>query len=196
MDRRKALKNTALLAGVTLGGSTLASLLQSCQDQKRIDWQPQFFTEEQAAQVSEITEMILPKTDTPGAKDLKVDMFVDLMFAKTLSPEDQEHVMKGYDRFAEICQEKFSKPFTNLNNDQRAEILKQVGEETNKFNPSIWGTFLGEQAPLDFYRRVKQFTLVGYFTSEEIGKNHLRYDPIPGEYKGCIPYNGENSWTL
>ncbi|MGB5437045.1 MAG: gluconate 2-dehydrogenase subunit 3 family protein [Maribacter sp.] len=196
MDRRIALKNTALLVGVTLGGGTLASLMQSCQNQKRMDWQPQFFNEEQAAQISEITEMILPRTETPGAKDLKVDMFVDLMFAKTLSPEDKEHVMKGFERFVEICQERFGHPFTELDAEQRKEVLQQVGEETNTFNPSIWGSPLGVQEPLDFYRRVKQFTLIGYFTSEEIGKNHLRYDPIPGEFKGCIPYKGENSWTL
>ena len=196
MDRRIALKNTVLLVGVTIGGSTLASLMQSCQNQKRIDWQPHFFNEEQAAQISEITEMILPRTETPGAKDLKVDMFVDLMFAKTLSPEDKEHTMKGYERFVEICEERFGHPFTKIGAEQRKEVLQQIGEETNTFNPSGWGSPFGVQEPLDFYRRVKQFTLIGYFTSEEIGKNHLRYDPIPGEFKGCIPYKGENSWTL
>ncbi|WP_422084067.1 gluconate 2-dehydrogenase subunit 3 family protein [Ulvibacterium sp.] len=196
MDRRIAIKNTALLIGATLGSSTLTGLLQSCQNQKRLDWSPVFFSGEQAAVVSEITEMILPRTETPGAKDLKVDIFVDLMLDKTLSQEDQEHVRKGYDRFEAICQEKFDKSFLDLGNEERKEVLKLVEAETNTFNPAVWGSPLGKQEPVDFYRRVKQFTLIGYFTSEEIGKNHLQYDPIPGDYKGCIPYNGENSWTL
>lgn len=196
MDRRIAIKNTALLIGTALGGSSILSLMQSCQQQERLAWNPIFFSEEQAMTISEITETILPRTVTPGAKDLKVDMFVDLMFGKTLSPEDQKHVLKGYDRFVEICQEKFQKGFTALDMEQRKQVLQQVEQETNKFNPTVWGSTLGEQPPIDFYRRVKQFALAGYFTSEEIGKNVLKYDPVPGDYKGCIPYDGGNSWSL
>lgn len=196
MDRRKALRNTALLVGATLSSGTLASMLQSCQSQNRLDWTPLFFTEEQAQVVSEITEMILPRTETPGAKDLKVDIFVDLMFKETLSPSDQEHVLKGYEKFAATCEELYSTSFLKMNNDQRAEVLKKVGEGTNTFVPTVWGSKLEKQPTLDFYRRVKQFTLTGYFTSEEIGKNILRFDPIPGNYNGCLPYDGENIWTI
>jgi len=196
MDRRKAIKNTALFVGATLSSSTLATMLQSCQGQDRLSWTPLFFNEEQAQIVSEITEMILPRTETPGAKDLKVDIFVDLMFKETLSPSDQEHVLVGYEKFSATCDELYGKSFLQMNNEQRAQILKKVGEETNTFVPSVWGSKLEPQPPLDFYRRVKQFTLTGYFTSEEIGKNVLRYDPIPGDFNGCLPYNGENSWTL
>lgn len=196
MERRKAIKNSALFIGATLSSTMLTTMLQSCQEQDRLNWQPVFFTAEQAVVVSEITEMILPRTETPGAKDLKVDVFVDLMLKETLSPSDQEHVLKGYNRFTATCQEMFGKSFLGLNNEEKAEVLKKVGEETNTFVPTVWGSKLIKQEPLDFYRRVKQFTLVGYFTSEEIGKNVLRFDPIPGEYLGCITYNGENSWSI
>ncbi len=196
MERRTAIKNTTLLIGTVLGGVSIPSLMQSCQEQNRLDWKPIFFTEKQAEVVSEITETLLPRTVTPGAKDLKVDLFVDLMFGKTLSPQDQAHVMKGYDRFMEICQEKFGKDFTDLEGPQRNEVLRLVEKETNKFNPTVWGSTLGEQPPIDFYRRLKQFALAGYFTSEEVGKNILKYDPIPGDYKGCVPYNGGNTWSF
>lgn len=196
MDRRKALKNTALLVGATLSSGTLATMLQSCQSQNRLDWTPQFFTLEQAEVVSEITEMILPRTETPSAKDLKVDIFVDLMFKETLSPSDQKHVLNGYEKFTAICEELYGTSFLKMNNEERTEVLIKVGEETNTFVPTVWGSKLVAQPPLDFYRRVKQFTLTGYFTSEEIGKNVLRFDPIPGTYNGCLPYNGENIWTI
>jgi len=29
--------------------------------------------------------------------------------------------------------------------------------------------------------------LLGYFTSEEIMKNHLEYNPVPTRFEGCIP---------
>ncbi|NND34939.1 MAG: gluconate 2-dehydrogenase subunit 3 family protein, partial [Saprospiraceae bacterium] len=91
----------------------------------------------------------------------------------------------------------YGKEFSDLDGNEKADVLKKVAAQANKFNPAVWGSPLGKQEPLDFYRRVKQFTLVGYFTSEEVGKNILVYDPIPGRQEGCIPVSDVgNAWTL
>ena len=197
MDRRDVIKKSALFAGLTISGATISSLFQSCQSQSRIDWEPMFFDQKQAETVSAMTEIILPATDTPGALDLNVDLFVDLICAKHLSPEDQAHVKKGCNEFMDKCKSTYGKNFPDLNPEQQAEMMKQAGESANTFNPSVWGSPLGKQDPVDFYRRVKQFTLMGYFTSEEVGKNILVFDPIPGEQKGCIPLDDVgNAWTI
>lgn len=196
MDRRKALKNTAMLVGAALSTTTITSLMQSCKEQNRLSWKPLFFTDEQALNVSAMVDTILPKTDTLGALELNVDMFVDLMFEKTLSPEDKEHVLKGYASFESLCQELYGTSFYKMNTDEKAATLTKLGEQTNHFVPRVWGSKLEIQEPVDFYRWLKSFTLTGYFTSEEIGKNHLRFDPIPGGYNGCLPYNGENIWSI
>ena len=39
----------------------------------------------------------------------------------------------------------------------------------------------------EHFLRVRELTIVGYFTSETVGKTVLHYDPIPGRYDGCIP---------
>lgn len=197
MNRRNALKNTGLLLGVTVSTSTMSMLFKSCQGQRRLEWQPQFFSSDQASTVSAITEIILPKTDTPGALDLKVDMFVDLMCKKALSSEDQQHILKGYDHFVKTTQDMFETDFPSLPAEEQAQVVEKVAGETNKFNLSIWGSTIGTQPPIDFLRRIKQFTLLGYYSSDEIGKNVLSYDPIPGEFKGCIPVDEVgNAWTL
>ena len=197
MDRRKAIKNTALLAGISLSGATLSSLLQSCQEKNRLDWEPIFFSKNQAETVSAMADAFLPKTGTPGALDLNVDLFVDLLCKKHLSPEDQAHVLKGCDEFMAACQKRYGKDFPALSADEKAEAMRSAGKSANTFNPSVWGSPLGKQEPVDFYRRVKQFTLMGYFTSEEVGKNILVYDPIPGQHKGCISVDEVgNAWTL
>ena len=48
-----------------------------------------------------------------------------------------------------------------------------------------------------FFHLIKELVLLGYFTSEPIGKNVLHYDPIPGRYDGCIPLAdvGNVAWT-
>ncbi len=197
MKRRDATKNTALLIGLTVSGSTIASLFQSCQQERRLEWKPVFFSDKEALNLSALTDVILPKTDTPSATELKVDIFVDLMMAETLTSSDQEHVRKGYQRFVELTNEMYGKAFHELTENEKQEVVKTLAKETNKFVMSVWGSPIGEQAPLDFFRRVKQFTLIGYFTSEHIGKNVLAYDPIPGEQRGCMPFEEiGKSWSL
>jgi hypothetical protein len=48
-----------------------------------------------------------------------------------------------------------------------------------------------------FFHLIKELTLLGFFSSEPIGRNVLHYDPIPGRYDGCIPLAevGNISWT-
>ncbi len=197
MDRRKALKQSGLLAGLTVSGAALGTLMQSCQEQSRLEWEPLFFNKKQAETVSAMADIILPATETPGAIDLKADIFVDLMCKKHLSPEDQTHVMKGCETFMANCRSKFGKDFHKLPEAQKQEALREAAEKANTFNPTVWGSPLGTQEPLDFFRRVKQFTLIGYFTTEEVGKNILVYDPIPGRQEGCIPVDQVgNAWTL
>jgi len=173
MNRREALKSSGLLFGLTASSASIGLLLQSCQATPRVDWQPKFFSPEEAADVSAITDTMLPTSDTPGALDLKVDMFVDLMFAKSLSEADQDHVRKGYQNFANRTKEMFGRTFAELSNMERVKALDQLGEETNTFNIEVWGSPIGAQSPIDFYRRVRQLTLLGFYSSEEVAKGAL-----------------------
>ena len=70
MNRRDYIKNTAAALGLTLTGISMSEMLLSCQTQAKLDWKPVFFTNNQAALIVEIAETILPKTKTPGAKEM------------------------------------------------------------------------------------------------------------------------------
>ena len=72
IDRREALKRTAMLMGGALSSSAIAGVLQGCTAQPELNWQPKFLTEDQGRLVAEVAERIIPKTDTPGAKDAGV----------------------------------------------------------------------------------------------------------------------------
>lgn len=197
MNRRNALRRTALLAGSAVASPTLLSLLQSCKEQNRVDWEPQFLSQDQAVFVSSFVDTILPRTETPGALDVKVDMFMDLMYAKAYDEKSQEYVVAEIEKFNSQCKEEFGDVFADLSPEDKTAMLKKVEAETAKFNPGVWGTAVGEQKPVAFYRQLKSMTLWAYFSSEEVGKNILSYDPIPGEYLGCIPLSDVgNTWSL
>ena len=197
MDRRAALKKTAVVAGSAALVPSLFSLLQSCQQQPRLDWQPIFLSVNQAELISTLVDALLPRTETPGALDMKVDLFIDVVFARLFDKKAQEAMIAEMDRFDELSAEKFGSKFTELNTADREEYLKQKEAESGKFNGKVWGTAVGDQKPVGFYRTIKSLALWGYFSSEEIGKNVLNYDPIPGEYLGCSPLSDVgNTWSL
>lgn len=198
MDRREALKNTALLAGGILAGPSILSLLQSCTKVSRLDWQPLFLNEGQARFISAFVDTILPATDTPGALDVNVDMFIDLFFEKSYDAEARQQVRKELDQLNAEAEQEYGAPFADLNSENRKQFLLDLEKDGGTFRKSVWGTAVGDQEePPGFYKSLKSLTLWAYFSSEKVGEEILVYDPVPGVYKGCIPLSDVgNSWSL
>lgn len=197
MNRRKALKQTGLLAGGAICVPSFLSLLQSCANENRLDWQPQFFEEKEAHIISTLVDMILPRTDTPGALDVKADMFIDKVIARTYDEKGQAAMRKQIDAFNAECKKDYGDDFHRLSTTDRVEVLKAAEANSGKFNPGVWGTTVGEQEPVGFYRSFKSMAIWAYFTSEEMGEKVLSYDPIPGGFEPCKPVSEVgNRWSL
>ena len=197
MNRREALKRTAVIGGSAIAYSSLFTMLQSCQQQPRMDWQPQFLNADQVQLVSALVDTILPKTDTPGGLDVKVDMFIDLVIAKTYDDDGKQRISDEMHAFNEDCASRFGGVFHELDAEKRAEALSYHEANSPKFNGGVWGTAVGEQEPVGFYRAFKSMAVWGYCSSEEVGTNVLNYDPIPGPYQGCIPFSEVGKvWSL
>lgn len=195
MNRREALKQTLFLGGVALSGPTLMSALTGC---SWSDGAPEaVLNTQQASTIAEVVDTILPRTDTPGAKDLEVDKFIGRIIAQLRSASDQASIRQEIDDFNARSRERFGRDYVDLNQEQRDQMLEQEERDSGTYNPSIWGGTIGEQEPVGFYRELKSMAIWGYYTSEHIGKNVLSYDLIPGEQKGCIPLSAVgNSWSL
>lgn len=197
MNRRKAIQKTATLAGASALTPTLLSLLQSCQQQPELDWTPAILNTDQARLVSTLVDTVLPKTDTPGALELQVDRFIDLVIANVFDESGQQAMLAQVDAFNTQCKEQTGHFFADLSEEKRKDVLRLEEKENPKFNKQVWGSAVGEQQPVGVYRTLKSLALWGYFSSEAIGKNVLNYDPIPGGYLGCIPLEDVgNIWSF
>ncbi len=197
MDRRSVLKKTGLFVGATVAMPSMLSILQSCKNEPRLTWKPEFLSEIEAKTIGTLVDMILPRTDTPGALDVKVDVFIDKVIAKTYDDEGQENIRNEIASFNANCEENFGGIFIDLDESTRTEVLKIAEKTSGKFNPGVWGKTIGDQEEIGFYRSMKSMAIWAYFTSEEIGENVLNYDPVPGEYKGCLPLSEVgNRWSL
>lgn len=197
MDRRKVIQRTGYITAGAILTPSLLTLFQSCQAESRLDWTPQFFTETESKCITSLLDTILPRTETPGALDVNVDVFIDKVIGETYDVESQNKMRQHISNFNTKCQSKFGNPFAKLNADQKAEILNAEESSNSRFSGAVWGTAVGPQDDIGFYRAFKAMAISAYFSSEEIGKTVLNYDPIPQEYNSCIPVKDVgNRWTF
>ena len=185
--------------GYAMTAGALTETFISCAQDKRnvtLDWKPSFLSTNQANTLAEMAETILPRTATPGAKDIGIAPYLDKVLQKLLSEAEQKDFLAGLDVLETTCKSTNGKYFDECTKEQREALLLKMDKEAAKFPPNMWGITLVEKPdPITFYRRLKGLTLMAYFTSEKVNKELLVYDPIPSGYIACMPFNGQNSWS-
>lgn len=197
MERREALKLSAALMGSGLSGLVFSGMLQGCKVDTSQEWAPLFFSPEQAVTVAEMAEHILPATNTPGAKDVMVERFLDKLVYDCYPVQGQKEFISGLHEFENTCTSRYGKGFAGCSVKERDAVMHQ--QEAIPYVPAmyLWGNKVKDEGETSFYRQFKGLVLFGYFSSEEIGKNVLNYDPVPGNFIGCVPLSEVGSaWTL
>jgi len=182
MDRREALRRTAWIMGGVVSAPAVMGILKGCAAKPTIDWKPVFLSEPQGILVTQVAEIIIPKTDTPGAKETGVPGFIDLMLKDVYSKEDQDRYLAGLQAFDDEAKKAYGDAFIELDAEKQAEFVKKVHDEAVQAEK---GENKPEKRP--FILTTKELTMLGFFTSEAGATQVLQYEPVPGAYKGCIP---------
>lgn len=198
LTRRDLLQRTSAALGFAITGSAASAILAGCRANPRLDWTPVFLNTDQATTVGAMVDHLLPKTTTPGARDLLADRFVDAFLKDYATPAEQRRFTDGLAEFDATCRAMFSRPFTELTAVERNQVFTRYETQSPGPAPTIWGGQLSDAVePPVFYRQFKHLALVGYFTSTEAGEQLLAYDPIPGGFQGCIPLSTVGkAWSL
>ena len=179
ISRREAIRRAALAAGVLLSAEWLSVV-----DGVRPSAQTTRLTPAHASLAGAIADRILPRTDTPGAVDVGVPAFIDLLYGEFMSPAEQKMLTDGLDRVEAAAKSARGASFVSVPADGQDAILRGIAKAEE-------GTEQG------FFRLIRSATVLGYFTSEQVGKSVLNYDPVPGRYESCIPIEqvGRRNWT-
>ena len=181
MNRREALQRAGLVLGYAVSAPVLAGIMNGCKAAPELTYKPDFFTEDQARIISELAEIIIPKTDTPGAKDVGVPGFIDRMVKECYKKEDQDRFMTGLASFDAEAKTAYGDSFIELEADKQFEYVKKVHDA------AVDGTKKGEIKERPFILMAKELTVVGFFTSEPGATQVLQYEAVPGAYHGCVP---------
>ncbi|WP_394747790.1 gluconate 2-dehydrogenase subunit 3 family protein [Spongiimicrobium salis] len=201
MDRRIALKNMGLSLGYVVATPTLLSLVQSCKTETVLEWTPDFFSQEEGTVITHLVDIILPKTDTPSASEVQVNLFIDQFTDQIMEKPQKEFVKMSLGKFIEKALQDSGKKEAKalLSEDlepvlasalkfdkaQEMQYREQIGAFMESQASSGNGTITDEAARFAFADSLRGMTILGYRASEYIGEEVLAYDPIPGGYVAC-----------
>lgn len=198
MNRRNALKNIGLSLGYTAIVPSVLSILQSCTTEEE-KWVPLFLSLEESTVIKNLIDLILPKTETiPGALDVNVPEFIDLLIHKSYVEEDKIEFRNGMNAVMDELASKNNPEFkiSDLKIEDYDTILSKYLRSSEEKKQMF-----SEQEILAYetITGIRNQSIWAFLRSEEIGENVLAYDPIPGAQKGCIDLNeatGGKAWSL
>jgi hypothetical protein len=133
-------------------------------------WKPKVLTPHQNSTVITVSELIIPQTDTPGAKAANVNRIIDAVLAEG-QEGDRKKFLAGLTALDERSKTEFGKPFADATAEQQTGLLTKLSTP-----------------PVDeFFEAIKSMTIIGYYTSEvgmrqEIGDDGTLFF---AEFKGC-----------
>jgi hypothetical protein len=175
-------------------------------------WTPKALTPAQARTLDAVAELIMPATDTPGAREAGVPQFVDRAVGAWCTPADAATIRGGLDRIEADAQAEHGKGFPALSPAQQTALLERYDAEGRGPRTPAAAIGRGETetglsnqprsavAPPKgppFFPVLKDLVTVGYFTSQLGATKAVRYDPVPGAYRGCVPLKEiGRAWAL
>jgi hypothetical protein len=207
MNRREAIQRVAMLMGGALSAPALLAALNGHAKEPGPDWKPAALGRDELAIVARIVDIMLPRTDLPGALDAGVPAFIDSMLAEVYTKSDREHYLEGLHEFDAAAAKAHRKVFLQLlpelqlahvKNVQSSAISaereggakwqKQLAQQIRDAKELKQNTHVGDHAHRrSFILATKELALLGFFTSQPGATQVLQYVAIPGAYHGCLP---------
>ena len=159
---------------VTIAALQLTGCHQAGSNLLQITTDGQFFSAHELTLLTDIAELMIPRTDTPGAADANVTAVLDGMMLSWAGEDTREQFQRALKIFETKAQSRYEKSYSSLLPKQRLELLINV--DTKAFSKTP------DEASRD-YRKLKELIFLIYYSSEEAGENFV---PLPGEYYGDL----------
>jgi len=187
MNRRDLFRQT-LLGATCAAAAGAASAREfppgydASRDLDRADWKPLFLDDHQNETLVAFSDMLIPTTDTPGAKAALVNRFLDQL----LAAEAYETRQRFVESLAFLDGESFARyrtAFTGLTHEQQTEVMTFMAYPHTSDDA-------GEDAPNNYagyghFSNLKGWISQAYYSSE-IGMRSLGYTGAPGGvFEGC-----------
>ncbi|MDO3644134.1 gluconate 2-dehydrogenase subunit 3 family protein [Mucilaginibacter sp. L3T2-6] len=173
MNRRTILKNLALV----IGGSVLLPSCLHSDGTSYVQLKHVQINEDQQKLMADVAETIIPKTNTPGAKELGLPAFTLKMIDDCFNKKEQEAFVAGLVAFQNKIKKEHGKDFGWLDVKQREAILLAIEKAAQNAKPGAH-----PDPVTNFFSIIKGQTTFGYTTSQYFMTKEIPYELVPGRY--------------
>lgn len=188
-NRREIIKYLALTSGLLLTPTSLDLLAGSFSkptDMARRN-QKGFLNHDQLQLLGDVSEVIIPTTDTPGARAAGVHEFINQYAVGCLAANEQDQILATLNKIASEARKKSAIGFKSLSLAQQIQLLTDFEQAKSPFT----------QTDRDNFKQLKSWIVFAYYTSEAGATQELSYLAIPGGYKGNIKFSSVGkAWAL
>ena len=174
MERRELLRAMGAAAAFSLLPRTVEAAWATVAASPRASLRA--MTARQNALVGAIADMIIPRTDTPGATDVGIQAFVDVIVAEYYADDERAAFVAGLDAMDAQAKTTAGAPFADLPEPARATMIEALERASDR-----------RTEPARTYWRLKGLVIHGYFTSERVMKDVLKVEVMPGRFDGAAP---------
>lgn len=130
------------------------------------------FTAARMAVLTRLADLVIPETDTPGAVAVGVPAKMDEMFREWASDETRKAWNSVIDAIDAAAGDG---GFLALSADAQFETLAAYDAASIHADGHPWRGF-------------KAMIVDAYYASEAGATEELRYEPVPGEWRACVPF--------
>ncbi len=181
LERRDLLKGLAVILG--------AAISPACQRAAEVPAAQRMagvarWSLEQRAIAHRCADLIMPATDTPSALAVGVGEFMDYVASVWLQQSELEELLAGLNGLQQEAQRQYTKNFVDLSEMEQVQLLTQMETASSVLNASSQ-----EELRSKVFARLKELTVVGYYSSEVGAKQERVYVPMPGRYDGYFKLN-------
>lgn len=151
-------------------------------------WKPVFLDEHQNETLIALSDIIIPATDTPGAKEALVNRYLDLLLAAE-TREAQRSFLNSLSYIDGESMRRYKAAFRYLPREQQNELLHSLAYP---IQPSRWtGEMEGADSGHVHFQHLKNAIAMAYYNSQ-IGERELGWDGgfAHGTYEGCAHPTG------
>jgi hypothetical protein len=189
MNRREVVKIAAIFLGGSLSNSISSAVIANAGSNANAAIAANaFFDTDASNMVAILSELIIPETDTPGAIEAAVPAFIELIVSDWYTEKERDIFLEGLTALEKYCKKTSGKGFSQCASEEQIAALKWAEKESKSFRSKArpGDNTLSETAP--FFLKLKELTVLGYYTSEVGAKQELIYNPMPMKYEGDLNF--------
>ena len=180
LDRRDMFKSLLALSAVgavsACGGAQETASTDEATETPAEASASGFFNASEMAFIAAISDTIIPTTDTPGAVAAGVPETIQALATDWGNDDFRTYWRNGLTNLGGALTDQAGGEFGSLDPEQKLAAL-------SAYDASVFDG----QTDDGFYRALKATIVQAYYMSEPGATEELAYEPVPGEWIGCVP---------